>query len=303
MVQEHDVCSALPAKRLNPLNDFAFQATFGAKGDETQTLAFLNAVLERTGKGNLATVEILEARDLPAEIVGEKTGRLDVLAKLADGSKVNIEVQNKNEHNMDKRSLFYWGKKYTYDFGEGSKYIDLVPVIAINIVDFEYVPLDDFHTSFHLWEDLHKDFKLTDACEIHFLDMVKFRRLRNRGVAGGFSLENPLHRWLAWCDEKSSAKLVEEVVKMDMAINIAQSQMDLIRRDPAMLRAYEGYEKAQWDWNSGMYWERQEGRKEGQKKGEQKKALEVAKNALKEGASVEFIRKITGLSEEELRSL
>jgi predicted transposase/invertase (TIGR01784 family) len=272
-------------------------------------------VLERTGKGNLTAVEILEAKDLPAEIVGEKTGRLDVLAKLADGSKVNIEVQNKNEHNMDKRSLFYWGKKYTHDFGEGSKYIDLVPVIAINIVDFEYVPLDDFHTSFHLWEDLRKDFKLTDACEIHFLDMVKFRRLRSRGAAAGFSLENPLHRWLAWCDEKSSTKLVEEVVKMDMAINIAQSQMDLIRRDPAMLCAYEGDEKAQWDWNNRAYWERQEGRmegekkgrKEGEKKGEKKgrkeNALEVAKRALAKGFSLEAIADLTGLSEQEVRRL
>jgi predicted transposase/invertase (TIGR01784 family) len=295
MPQEHDARPALSAKRLNPLNDFAFQATFGAKGSEPQTLAFLNAVLERTGKGNLTAVEILESKELPAAIVGEKTGRLDVLAKLADGSKVNIEVQNKNEHNMDKRSLFYWGKKYTHDFGKGSKYIDLVPVIAINIVDFEYVPLDDFHTSFHLWEDLHKDFKLTDACEIHFLDMVKFRRLRSRGAAGEFSLENPLHRWLAWCDEKSSTELVEEVVKMDMAINIAQSQMDLIRRDPAMLRAYEGYEKAQWDWNSGMY--------DSEQIGLQKGIQKVAKRALAKGFSLEAIADLTGLSEQEVRNL
>jgi predicted transposase/invertase (TIGR01784 family) len=173
----------------------------------------------------------------------------------------------------------------------------------INIVNFAYIPLDDFHTSFHLWEDFHKDFKLTDACEIHFLDMVKFRRLRNLGAEGGFSLENPLHRWLAWLDEKSSTELVEEVLKMDMAINIAQSKMDLISRDPALLRAYEGYAKAASDWNSGMHWSERKGEQkglkqglqEGRQEGEQKKALEDARNALALGLSVDMIQKITGL--------
>jgi hypothetical protein len=37
--------------RLKVLNDFAFQKAFGEKGDEPQLLAFLNAALERTGKG------------------------------------------------------------------------------------------------------------------------------------------------------------------------------------------------------------------------------------------------------------
>ncbi|MDR2619328.1 MAG: Rpn family recombination-promoting nuclease/putative transposase, partial [Treponema sp.] len=91
--------------RLKVLNDFAFQKVMGEKGDERQLLAFLNAVLERTGKGNLQSVEILENKDLPAEIAGGKTGKLDVLGKLPDRSMVNIEVQIKNQYNIEKRSL------------------------------------------------------------------------------------------------------------------------------------------------------------------------------------------------------
>jgi predicted transposase/invertase (TIGR01784 family) len=63
----------------------------GEKGDEEQLLAFLNAVLQRTGKGNLQSVEILENRSLSAEVIGDKTSILDVRAKTADGTKVNIE--------------------------------------------------------------------------------------------------------------------------------------------------------------------------------------------------------------------
>jgi hypothetical protein len=61
--------------RLNPLNDFAFQKSMGEHGDETQLMAFLNAVLERTSKGNIKSVTILQDKDIPAEILaGSITG-------------------------------------------------------------------------------------------------------------------------------------------------------------------------------------------------------------------------------------
>ncbi|MDR3145198.1 MAG: Rpn family recombination-promoting nuclease/putative transposase, partial [Treponema sp.] len=126
--------------RLKVLNDFAFQKAFGEKGDETQLLAFLNATLERTGKGNLESVEILENKDLPADIVGGKSGKLDVLGRIPGGSRVNVEVQIKNQFNIGKRSLFYWSRKYAWNFQSGSDYSELVPVIAVNIVDFGLFP-------------------------------------------------------------------------------------------------------------------------------------------------------------------
>jgi predicted transposase/invertase (TIGR01784 family) len=285
--------------RLKPLNDFAFQKAMGEKGDEVQLLAFLNAVLKRTGKDTLKTVEILESKDLPAEIVGGKSAKLDVLAKLADGSKVNIEVQIKNQHNIEKRSLYYWSRKYISDFTSGDDYFDLPPVIAINIIDFGYIPVDDFHTSYHLWEDRHKDSMLTDVCEIHFLDMVKFRRLKDKKLGTDFSLNDPLHRWLIYFDDHSSPEMVEEVLKMDTAIQKAQDKMDMIARDPALLRAYEQYEKAASDYTSGVNGARREGRREG----EQNKAIAVAKSLKKRGLPISQIAEDTGLSPDEIARL
>jgi predicted transposase/invertase (TIGR01784 family) len=245
--------------RLNPLNDFAFQKAMGEKGDEEQLLAFLNAVLERTGKNNLRSVTILQDKDIPAEVIEGKASKLDVLAELADVKKVNIEVQIKNYYNMEKRTLYYWSLKFTRDFREGEDYAVLAPVITINIIDFEYFKsINDFHTSFHLYEDMHKEVKLTDECEIHFIEMPKFRRLLRTGKA---DLKNPLHRWLAYLDEHTPPEVVEEVVSMDEAISKAQSVMDRIRRSPEMMRAYEKYAKAASDWTSGINGARQEGEK------------------------------------------
>lgn len=293
----------MEAKRLKPLNDFAFQKVMGEKGDEQQLLAFLRAVLNRTGKGGLASVEILESKDLPAEMAGGKMARLDVLAKLDNGSRINIEVQLKNEHNIEKRSLFYWSSNYIRNFRSGGDYYDLLPVITINILGFGYLPLEDFHTSFHLWEDQRKDFMLTDVCELHFLDMVKFRRFKADESGGKFSFENPLHRWLAWFDETSPEGLIKDVMKMDKAILMAQTKLEVIARNPEMLRAYEQYEKAESDWTSSINGARREGEREGERRGEQRKAVEAARNLKAMGEPVEKIVRVTGLSLKQVEEL
>ena len=109
------------------------------------------------------------------------------------------EVQLRNNRNMDKRSLYYWSKEYSSSLKAGQNYNELPSVIAINIVNFDYPQVKElngvkpFHTCFHLREDQHRDLVLTDALEIHYLNMVQFRRYgRDK------TLQDPLCRWLAW---------------------------------------------------------------------------------------------------------
>ncbi|MDR1909455.1 MAG: Rpn family recombination-promoting nuclease/putative transposase [Spirochaetaceae bacterium] len=277
-------------ERLNPLNDFAFQKALGEKGDEEQLLAFLNAVLRRTGKDCLESVEILEGKDLPAEMIRGKASKLDVVARLADKTKVNIEVQLENLYNMEKRSLDYWAGQYIKGIEKGQDYVELPPVIAINILGFEYIPLDDFHTSFHIYEDRHKDYQLTDALELHFLDMIKFRRSKDKDI-----VNEPLHRWLVYFDDKSPQNLVEEVIKMDPAIQKVQTTMETIQRDEALYRTYLSYEKAERDELNRINGAKRET--------DQRRTKEIAKKALAEGASEEFVSKITGLDMDTVKRL
>jgi predicted transposase/invertase (TIGR01784 family) len=308
--------------RLKPLNDFAFQKSMGEPGDELQLTGFLKAALKRTGKEDVGSVKIFENKDLPAEIAGGKAAKLDVLAEAVarmERSGVNIEVQIKNEYNIEKRSLYYWASKYIRNLKSGGDYAGLIPVVAINIIDFGLFPVDDFHTSFHLWEDFHKEVKMTEACEIHFLDMVKFRRFRK---GADFTLEEPLNRWMAYLDEESPEGLVEEVLKMDGAIREFNGRMEMIARDPAMLRAYEQYEKAEYDWRSGINAARREGITIGEQRGitigeqrgeqrgivigEQRGLQRQRAAALKlkaRGMALADIADVTGLSLEELQSL
>jgi predicted transposase/invertase (TIGR01784 family) len=274
--------------RLSPLNDFAFKTALGEDGREAPLAAFLGSVLTESGRKPVKSIEFLD-KDLPPDLSGGKLGRLDVLARLEDGSRVNIEVQLKNEYNIEKRTLCYWSRLYTSEFKEGADYATLLPVITINIINFDYIDSDDFHTVFHLREDKKTELMLTDVCEIHFLNMVKFRKLREGQQ--GFDLNNPLHRWLAFFDDNSPKELVEEVIKMDNFIHATAEQMERIQRDPALMHAYDNYWKAASDWTSGI---------NGAKREEQ---YTIARNLKNMGLSPEQIAKATNLSLANIQTL
>jgi predicted transposase/invertase (TIGR01784 family) len=233
-------------ERYNPLNDYLFLKVMGEKGDEVQLLAFLNAVLKRPKEKMLKSVEIIEDKTLFADNIGGKSCVLDLLAVLENGDKVNVEVQLRNPGSMDKRSLYYWSREFVKGLTSGHEYQEVPNVIAINLLDYVYKPeVPDFHTVYHIWEDHHRDTMLTDALEIHFIEMPKFRSIEERDV----KLDD-LHRWLTYLDPRSPKELVEEVIKMDIAIQEAEAKMRTVTRDKESLRLYEIREKALHDWTS-----------------------------------------------------
>lgn len=97
-------------RKVKPLNDFIFKKIFGEKGNEDILISFINAVLKRTNKEPI--IEIIDNKQLTKEVINDKTGIIDVRARTAKGENVDIEVQLNDQGNMDKRTLFYWGKMY-----------------------------------------------------------------------------------------------------------------------------------------------------------------------------------------------
>jgi predicted transposase/invertase (TIGR01784 family) len=277
-------------KRLNPLNDFLFQKYLGEKGDEEQLLSLLNAILARTNKNNLEKVEIIENKTLTPDIVGNKTSILDVRSITGDGTKVNIELQLRNLYNMDKRSLFYWSREYSKGILAGQDYKELPNVIAINIVNYECINMDDFHSTFHLWEDRQKEYMLTDALEIHFIDMVRYKKLREKDIRN-----NPLHRWLTFFDKDTPEDIIKEVLDMDTTIQKANDKMNFLASDAETLRLYEMREMALSDYTSAINMAKLEGKQE--------REIEIARELMQEGFSVEIIKKLTGLDESQVAKL
>ena len=273
-------------ERLNPLNDYLFLKLMGEEGNEVQCLAFLNAVLGSKSKAPINLVKILENRSITADIIGEKASILDVRVETDTGEKVNIEVQLKDLHNMEKRSLFYWGREFTKGISQGDDYLLLPRVITINIVNFDNIKIDDFHTCFHLWEDERKDYLLTDVLEIHFINMKKYQKLKTGDIEN-----KPLERWLAFFDKDTTEEILEEVINMDTAISKANERLNFVSQDKEFLRNYQLREMAMSDLTTAI------------NTGIEKREIEIARNALAKGLSIDMIKDITGLDTKTIKSI
>jgi len=286
-----------PFQRFNPLNDYLFFKVMGEKGDEKQLLGFLNAVLGRSGKKPIESVEIMENTSFEKDIIDGKSCILDVLAVLHNGTKVNIEVQLTNQYNMERRSLFYWSKVYFDSLNEGHDYRELPNVAAINIVDFDFPPEGNVHTCFHLREATDPSLILSPVLEIHFVNMVKWRKRREKDLA------DPLNRWLAWFDEESPPELIAEVANMDGAIMAASERQDFITQDEQARRTYWSRRKAEHDLISNLNGARMEGEEIGEQRGEEKKAIEIARKLKTKGLPLAEVVDVTGLDIETINGL
>jgi predicted transposase/invertase (TIGR01784 family) len=288
---------------LFPLSNFLFYKVFGEKGSEPQLISFLNAVIRHagvfSGKEPIKSVDIREDKEHLKEILNGKSCTLDILAFLEDGTRVNIEVQIRDEHNMDRRSLFYWSKIYTKSLKEGQDYKELPNVIAINLLDFNFPKQGGFHTCFHLREDADPTIILTEAMEIHFINMVKWRKIKNKDIRG-----DSLHRWLTWLNDSSPPELIEEVIKMDTSIltaNEKQSLLDMTDDEKELyLLRKEMYEH---DKTSMLNNAQRKGERIGEKRGLKAAKINIARNLLAKGSTPEFVRDITGLDMETIEKL
>jgi predicted transposase/invertase (TIGR01784 family) len=273
-------------ERLNPLNDYLFMKLLGEEGDEEQCLAFLNAVLGSKSKKPVNLIKILENKVFTAEIIGEKTNILDVRVETDTGEKINIEVQLKELHNMEKRTLYHWGREFVTGISSGEDYGELSRVITINIVNFDNIKLDDFHTCFHLWEDDYNDYLLTDVLEIHFINMVKFRKLKNKDI-----VNRPLERWLTFFDITTPEETLQEVISMDSAINKTNERLNFVSQNKEVLRAYHMREMALSDRTTEL------------NTAIEKTQINIAQKLKARGRSIEEIVEDTGLDVETIQSL
>ena len=220
-------------RKVKPLNDFIFKKVFGEKGNEDILISFINAVLKRTNKEPILEFVIIDNKQLTKEVINDKTGIIDVRARTAKGENIDIEVQLTDQGNMDKRTLFYWGKMYLENIKQGEDYTSLEKVITINILDFDYLKTESYQSSFHLWEDIEKDYMLTDMVEIHFLELPKFRRKQNKNYKN-----NAIERWLAFLEKDIPEATLKELMDLEPAIEKAERRIEYLSSDEETMNIY-----------------------------------------------------------------
>ncbi|MNI55089.1 PD-(D/E)XK nuclease family transposase [compost metagenome] len=66
---------------------------------------------------------------------------------------IDIEMQLFNKYDIEKRTLFYWSKRYASQLSEGDKYPELKKCVTINILNYSFLKNNQYHNVFHLGAD------------------------------------------------------------------------------------------------------------------------------------------------------
>ena len=97
---------------LPPTMDFVFKGLFGNEKRPELLISFLNAVL--TPDEPITSITFKD-RTIDKQYKEDKMGTLDILATTNKGELINVEVQVADEKNMIERSLFYWGRLFSWE--------------------------------------------------------------------------------------------------------------------------------------------------------------------------------------------
>lgn len=279
-------------KKLNLKNDVIFKAFFGKKGNEEFLIDFLNSLL----KIEIKEIKIREEVNLEKLRNEEKGGRLDLQAELNSGIVVNIELQIRNEKNIENRSLIYAAKTISRETKKGTKYENINRVIMINILDYKLLPYEEYVSDTVTVLEKHREYEVIEGIKWYFIELPKFRKAKP-------DMNEKLNQWLAFIDDKNRG-LIEMAEKRNKTIEKARVEMTYLTGDEELERLAELREKWAMDYDSGISSAREEGiregRKEGREEGRKVEQEKIVKRLLEKNMEIEEIANIVNLTKEEV---
>ena len=143
---------------------------------------------------------------------------------------------------------------------------------------------------------------LTDLIEMHFIDIVKFRKLKEKNLK-----EDKLQRWLTFFKDDISQEELEELIEMDEDIKKVEEKIEYLSSDPKTMELYKARERSLHDRANMISGAIEDGMEMGISKGIEIGAKgakeEDAMNFLGFGVDEEIVAKSTGLSIEKIREL
>ncbi|MDB8576111.1 Rpn family recombination-promoting nuclease/putative transposase [Turicibacter sanguinis] len=269
---------------LPPKMDFVFKRIFGNENHPNVLISFLNAVLNPVDP--IKSV-ILKDTTIEKSHLEDKYSRLDVKAMTNKGEHINIEIQLKDEYNMIKRSLYYWSKLYEGQLENGENYQKLSRTICINLLDFNLLNHDKFHSVYRL-KDCETNEELTDVMELHFIELKKMKDVQRVE-----EVKTKLEAWLYFINQPDS-ELVQELEKVEIEIKEAKAELIRLSGDRKERERYEKRRESRLNEISALSY--------AEEKGAKKEKIEIAKNLL-DVLDDETISLKTGLSIEEVKEI
>jgi len=305
-------------KFLNPRNDVAFKRLFGTEKNKEILISLLNEVLKKQLHKSIVDVSFLKTYQDP-EHIARKQSIVDVLCKDEDNCTYIIEMQVASTGGFEERAQYYASKAYISQMNKGDKYEDLKRVIFLAFTEFSIFPKKQAYKSEHITLDKVTQEHDLDRISFTFVDLVKFGNTHESSKIEELNLEEKFYYFLQNAESINPEEL-EKLTKESEILDKAFKELNRVYWTEEEIEQYEDQEKGIRDNKAAMVHAiekgREKGRKEGiqigekkgreegvqigEKKGKEEAELSMAKKMLEEGADIDFICKLTGLSKDKI---
>ena len=290
------------------LTDFGFKRIFGSDINKDLLIDFLNSLFN--GEQVVKNVTYLNSEHV-GDVYAERKAICDVYCENEHGEKFIVEMQNAYQTYFKDRSLYYATFPIREQAPKGDNWnfkLQHVYVVALlnndmNEEAFSHESIN--HDVGLLDKQTHKVFnnKLT----FKYVEIARFNKDINE-------LETNFDKWLYVLRNLSRLDNQPTYLRNEV-FNRLFSQAEIARFDKKELKAYEDSLKAYRDIKNSLDTAKEEGRAEGLAEGLEKglekgraegaseKALTIAREMLALNISVDTIKKVTGLTDNEIHDL
>lgn len=284
-------------------DDVTFKAFFSKAGHEKYLKDFLTSIIEE----EIKIKNITHDANLEQLAKTSKYGILDLNVELETGEQINVEMQLKNYFNIEERTTYYASKKITEQLGPKEDYNKLKKVIIIAILDYDLTSLQKYITKTVRVVEEDRYYELNNIVTYYYIELSKFRRQNP-------DMTKKENQWLSLIDMERE-DLLEMAMKNNKIVKEAYGEYKVLTGEACEKRLAELRMIDNWEKNCALRCEREQGKEEGitigekigKKRGielgQRKEKIELTKKMLKLKMSVEQIKEITGLSEEEINKI
>ena len=286
------------------LTDFGFKRIFGSDINKDLLIDFLNSLFN--GEQVVKEVTFLNSEHV-GDVYAERKAIFDVYCENEHGEKFIVEMQNAYQTYFKDRSLYYATFPIREQAPKGDNWnFKLQHVYVVALLNYDMNEEAFSHESINhdvglLDKQTHKVFnnKLT----FKYVEIARFNKDINE-------LETNFDKWLYVLRNLSRLDNQPTYLRNEV-FNRLFSQAEIARFDKKELKAYEDSLKAYRDIKNSLDTAKEEGRAEGLAEGLEKgraegaseKALTIAREMLALNISVDTIKKVTGLTDNEIHDL
>ena len=273
---------------ISPFVDRGFKILFGQENSKELLIDLLNDLLE--GEHHVEDLSYMD-KENPSETTDGRGVIFDLLCKDQDGTTFIVELQNARQTYFYERALYYLCRMIASQGKKGESWeFELVPVYGIFLLNFRSGKTDKVRTDLVIADRETGEQKSRNFREI-FIEFPLFNKTEAE-------CETPLDYWLY------NLKHMEQLEHLSF-----KGQKALFARleELARIANMNKKERAEYEAALKIYRDNENvvttARREGIAIGEERCVLKTARLMKQNGASVEFIKQCTGMTEEEIKNL